>query len=114
LELGDENQLPVTIAPAGDGGSAPIHVPQGTIVSALQLRGGTLSIWYRRVNDPVEFNLGDEVKGQGPENTREPPNNGGGNAAFKDGYTMTGFQWLKDHDGQLTLFVWYRRVTEGV
>src|SRR5438093_12606019 len=42
LELGEEeSSLPTTTAPKNYGGSAPIHVPEGTIVSALQLGGGS-------------------------------------------------------------------------
>jgi hypothetical protein len=107
LELGEENMLPTTIAPAHDGGSAPIHVPEGTIVSALQLGSGSLSVWYRKVVSPANFKLGPEENGTG---TKEPADNGGGNTAGKDGYTMTGFQWLKDPDGQLALNIWYRPV----
>jgi hypothetical protein len=107
LELGEENSLPSTIAPADHGGSAPIHVPEGTVVSALQLGGGSLTVWYRKVVSPADFKLGPEGNDTG---TKEPPNNGGGNIAGKDGFTMTGFQWLKDPDGQLALQIWYRQV----
>jgi hypothetical protein len=107
LELGEENSLPTTTAPEHDGGSAPIHVPEGTIVSALQLGGGSLTAWYRRVVSPANFKLGPEEKGVG---TKEPHDNGGGNPARKDGYTITGFQWLKDPDQTLALNLWYRQV----
>jgi hypothetical protein len=107
LELGEENLLPTTTAPAHDGGSGPIHVPEGTVVSALQLGGGSLSVWYRRVESPAEFKLGPEERGPG---TKEPADNGAGNVASKDRYIMTGFQWQKDPDGQLALNLWYRQV----
>ncbi|WP_157449850.1 hypothetical protein [Bradyrhizobium sp. ARR65] len=106
-QLGEENSLPATTPPSTHGGSAPIHVPEGSIVSALQLVGGSLYVWYRRVEAPAKFKLGNEEYGVG---TKEPPDNGGGNIASKDGYTMTGFQWLKDPDGQLALNIWYRPV----
>jgi hypothetical protein len=107
LELGQENSLPTTTAPKNNGGSAPVHVPEGTIVSALQLGSESLTVYYRRVVSPINFQLGSEETGPA---TKEPSNNGGGNVARKDGCTITGFQWLKDPDGQLALLLWYRAV----
>jgi hypothetical protein len=107
LELGEESMLPTTIAPASNGGSAPIHAPEGTIVSALQLGSGSLSVWYRKVTSPANFKLGPEEAGP---RTKEPHDNGGGNVVSKDRYTITGFQWQKDRDGTLALNIWYRPV----
>jgi hypothetical protein len=107
LELGEEAMLPATVAPDSNGGSAPIHVPDGCIVSAFQLGGGSLSIWYKRIVSPVDFTLSPERPGLG---TKEPNDNGDGNKAFIDGFTLTGFQWMKDRDGTLALNIWYRQV----
>jgi hypothetical protein len=107
LELGDEGLLPVTIAPKNNGGSAPIHVPDKCVVSAFQLGGGSLSIWYKRIVTPDDFALGPERQGPG---TKEPPDNGHGDLARLDGFTLTGFQWQKDPDGQLALNLWYKQV----
>jgi hypothetical protein len=113
LKLRGENPVPTIItAPGHDGGSAVYHVPQGTIVSALQLGSGpSLTIWYREVESPSNFQLGPEVKGMF---SKEPPDNGGGARAHQDGYTITGFQWLKDAappiGGHVALHLWYRQV----
>jgi hypothetical protein len=109
LELGDESLLPTTIAPESNGGSAKISVPDECVVSSFQLGGGSLSVWYKRVVSPTDFKLSLETEQPGP-NTKEAPDNGGGELASIDGYTMTGFQWEKDPDGQLDLRIWYRQV----
>lgn len=111
LQLGNEHLLPTIVAPKNGGGSGKIHLPEGTIFSALQLGGELLTAWYCKVNSPSKFTLGpeeyDKAKG-----TKEPDDNGGGNQASWDGYTMSGFQWMKDPGGggTLALHIWYRRV----
>jgi hypothetical protein len=107
LKLGAENSLPTAAPPKNNGGGNPIHVPEGSIVSDLQLGSSALTVWYSKVESPSDFKLGPEVKGVG---TKEPHDNGGGNKAGQDGYTITGFQWLKDPDGTLALNLWYRQV----
>jgi hypothetical protein len=60
---------------------------------------------------PDYFKLGNEEKGTGPHfGTKEPADNGAGNVGSKDDCTITGFQWQKDPDGQLALYLWYRQV----
>lgn len=111
IELGEEFALPTIIAPASNGGSALAHVPVGTIVSALQLGNASLTVSYRQIISPTAFQLGDEIQGVGKlENTKEPHTEGGGDQARKDGYTMTGFQWKRDPDEDLTLLIWYRQL----
>jgi hypothetical protein len=112
LELApDEAALPTTTAPACCGGSAPIHIPDGTIVSAFQLGGGSLTVWYRTVASPLPaFKLGPDNTRPADASTKEPYNHGGGNRVSKEGYTIAGFQWLKDRDGTLALNVWYRQI----
>ena len=107
LKPGDEDSAGTAVAPANYGGSNKIQAPEGTIVSALQLGSGALTIWYRKVNSPSDFKLGPEAPGA---RTKEPYNNGGGGMARQDGYTMTGFQWQKDPDGSLALNIWYRQI----
>jgi hypothetical protein len=120
LELDQqEDALPMIIAPADHGGSGEIHVPQvlasrrqdekAAIVSALQFGGQTLTVWYRRVVAPENFGLGPEEPGPG---TKEPENNGEGEKATKEGYTITGFELQKDPDGTLELKLWYRQVRD--
>lgn len=110
LELGEERELAVAFPPAHDGGGAPIHVPEACIVSTLRLGYHSLSVAYRPITHPPEVKLGGEVEGTG---TKEPHDNGGGNKAGKDGCLITGFQWLKDPDGTLSLKLWYRQIDLG-
>jgi hypothetical protein len=108
LVLGEENQLPTIIAPHNSGSSGRIDVPaEGNIVSALQLGGQALSVWYRKVETPVNFKLGPDKKDGW---TTEPADNGAGTIAAMDGYTITGFSWQKDPDGQLHIHIWYTQL----
>jgi hypothetical protein len=107
LELGEEHWRAATTAPGDDGGSAPIHAPEGSVVSALELDAESLSIWCCKYLSPANFKLGPEEEGIG---TKEPRSSGKGNIATKDGCTMTGFQLLKDPYGTLAIKIQYRQV----
>ena len=109
LKLSNEYLLPSIVAPKNSGGSGTIHVPEGSIVSALQLGGESLTAWYCKVTSPSTFKLGPEEYDK-EKGTKEPKENGGGKQVSWDGYTMTGFQWMKDPDGTLALHIWYRQV----
>lgn len=105
-DLGEESLLPAAIAPEDNGGSGEIHVPEGSVITAIQMGAGSLSIWYRKIIAPDTYKFGPEEFGA---TTSEPPDNGGGNFVSKDGYTMTGFQWIRDDpDKQLHLKIWFR------
>ena len=105
-DLGEEDLLPQLIAPEDNGGSGPIHVPEGSVITAIQLGGVSLTIWYRKIDSPDNYKLGGEEFGA---TTSEPPDNGGGNFVSKDGYTITGFEWIRDFpDKQLHLTIWHR------
>lgn len=113
LELGQEEYSFGSITPPShDGGSGNLHLPEGTVISAIQLGGGpSFTVWYRKHINPANFTLGPEVAGKFPnENTKEPAHDGGGNIARKEGHTMTGFQWLRDPDGQTALLLWWRPI----
>jgi hypothetical protein len=107
---GDVGQFEIYPPPVG-GGSAPAHVPEGSILYAIGLSGGwhpTLLVAYRGITSSTNFKLGPEELGPG---SKEPADNGGGPVAKMDGYTITGFQWQEDPgDGQLGLTLWYRKV----
>jgi hypothetical protein len=105
LKLGEEYSLPPAIPPF-DGGGNVVHIPAGTIVSALELGSLSLTIWYRKVTSPPELLSEDEVRGRA---TYEPENNGDGDIRSMPNSTMTGFQWERHADrGFVGLNIWYR------
>jgi hypothetical protein len=110
LELGPEEfSLGSITPPAHDGGSGVLHVPEGTVVSAIQLSGGpSFTVWYRKHVFPDTFKLGPEVLSYA--GTKEPTHDGGGSTARKVGHTMTGFEWLRDPDSTTALSIWWRPV----
>jgi hypothetical protein len=109
LELSQqENLLPRITAPDHSGGSGEVHVPEGHVISSLQLGGVSLSVGYRKIESPATFHLGPEEPG--PQ-TKEPSHDGGGGKATKAGYTITGFELQRDNpDRVVSLKIWYRPV----
>jgi hypothetical protein len=108
LQLEEEKFLGTIVAPAHDGGSDQLSVPDGSVVSAIEIVDlYSLSIWYRQYIGPADFKLGPERPGIP---TKEPRSQGDGNEATVGGCTMTGFQLQKDPDQTLAIKIMYRPV----
>lgn len=109
LELADpELALPTITAPASNGASGTVHVPDGCIVTALQFGGESLSVFYKRVQYPPELTFGPEQQSLW---TKEARSGGGGVIAEALGCMLTGFQLHKDPDKTLSLQIWFKALT---
>lgn len=111
VELGEEQQLPPITAPANNGGSSIIHLPdvaKPIVVSTIAFGGETLTVFYRQVLFPKDLAFGPEAVAR--IWTKEARTEGGGALAMAENCMLSGFQLHKDPDQTLSLEVWYRPV----
>lgn len=113
----EEKSLGFAAAPASNGGSLVLRVPDGCVISKLQIVGKTagIAVWYRQILGPTNFKLGPESPiSQGQVrpgfDTKEPRSDGEGYEASQAGSIMTALQILKDPDATWSILIAYRPV----